>query len=68
MLPFIKWVGGKIQLLDKIDEHIPKQFSKYYEPFIGSEAVLFHLQPNPDKPEPYRSFISKDWSCSLKRN
>jgi len=45
VMPFVKWVGGKRQLLVEIKQHIPNQFSKYYEPFIGGGAVLFHLQP-----------------------
>ncbi|MCK5697177.1 MAG: DNA adenine methylase [Gammaproteobacteria bacterium] len=43
--PFVKWVGGKRQLLTQIMPYIPHEFSKYYEPFIGGGAVLFHLQP-----------------------
>jgi len=43
--PFVKWVGGKRQLLTEIEMHLPKQFSRYYEPFIGGGALLFHLQP-----------------------
>lgn len=46
--PFLKWVGGKRQLLPKIIEHLPNNLRKlkYYEPFIGGGAVLFHLQPD----------------------
>ncbi len=43
--PFVKWVGGKRQLLSEIEKHLPNAFSKYYEPFIGGGAVLFHIQP-----------------------
>lgn len=43
--PFVKWAGGKRQLLSSIYEHIPESFSTYYEPFVGGGAVLFHLQP-----------------------
>ncbi len=43
--PFVKWVGGKRQLLKEIEQHVPAQFTKYYEPFVGGGAVLFHLQP-----------------------
>ncbi|WP_420628986.1 DNA adenine methylase [Candidatus Leptofilum sp.] len=43
--PFVKWVGGKRQLLAEIKRYIPQQFSRYYEPFVGGGAVLFHLQP-----------------------
>lgn len=44
VVPFVKWVGGKRQLLHEIELHIPK-FSTYYEPFVGGGAVLFHIQP-----------------------
>ncbi len=43
--PFVKWVGGKRQLLEEITKYRPKKFSTYYEPFVGGGAVLFHLQP-----------------------
>ncbi|WP_211232566.1 DNA adenine methylase [Oleidesulfovibrio alaskensis] len=43
--PVVKWVGGKRQLLPSIEKYIPKKFDRYFEPFIGGGAVLFHLQP-----------------------
>lgn len=43
--PFVKWAGGKRQLLDKISERMPQTYNNYYEPFIGGGAVLFELQP-----------------------
>src|SRR5690606_41145782 len=43
--PFLKWVGGKRQLMPAIKELIPKKYNDYYEPFIGGGAVLFELQP-----------------------
>ena len=45
VMPIVKWVGGKRQLLDEINKYIPKKFNTYYEPFFGGGAVLFHLQP-----------------------
>lgn len=45
MEPFVKWAGGKRQLLDKIWERTPNKFDTYYEPFIGGGAVLFRLKP-----------------------
>ena len=43
--PFIKWVGGKTQLLPELTSRIPDDFSRYFEPFIGGGALFFHLQP-----------------------
>ena len=45
--PFLKWVGGKRQIMPSIVELMPKNIGSYnyVEPFIGGGAVLFHLQP-----------------------
>ena len=43
--PFVKWAGGKKQLLDRLEAHMPATYGRYYEPFIGSGALLLHLQP-----------------------
>lgn len=45
MQSFIKWAGGKSQLVDRIKERMPKFYNTYYEPFIGSGALLFDLLP-----------------------
>lgn len=46
VMPVLKWVGGKRQLLPEIQRYLPKRkFGTYYEPFIGGGAVFFHLQP-----------------------
>lgn len=47
VMPFLKWVGGKRQLIPDITELLPKNIAtlNYIEPFIGGGAVLFHLQP-----------------------
>lgn len=41
--PFLKWAGGKRQLLSQMDFYFPKKFTKYIEPFVGGGAVFFHL-------------------------
>lgn len=46
MQPFVKWAGGKRQLLPEIQQHLPKKFNTYYEPFIGGGALLFELAHN----------------------
>lgn len=45
--PYLKWAGGKRQLLPEIRKHLPLRISEYtyYEPFVGAGAVLFDLQP-----------------------
>ena len=41
--PFLKWVGGKRQLLPVLRRFYPEQFGRYFEPFVGSGAVFFDL-------------------------
>jgi DNA adenine methylase len=45
--PYLKWAGGKRQLLIDIKKYLPKGISNYtyYEPFIGAGALFFELQP-----------------------
>lgn len=40
--PFVKWAGGKTQLLPQLDALIPK-FDRYFEPFLGGGALFFRL-------------------------
>ncbi len=41
--PFLKWAGGKGQLLEEFEKYFPSNFETYYEPFLGGGAVFFHL-------------------------
>ena len=43
--PFVKWAGGKRQLLSQIKERMPEKYNDYYEPFVGGGAVTFELLP-----------------------
>lgn len=46
ILPFLKWAGGKRWLVTKYSSIFPNTYNRYIEPFLGSGAVFFKLQPN----------------------
>ncbi|EGP94362.1 DNA adenine methylase [Nitrosarchaeum koreense] len=41
--PFVKWAGGKRQLIPILHQNLPGAFGTYYEPFLGGGALLFHI-------------------------
>src|SRR5688572_13828250 len=41
--PFLKWAGGKRQLLRELRRFVPPAFRGYHEPFLGSGALFFDL-------------------------
>jgi DNA adenine methylase len=41
--PFLKWAGGKRQLLEELRRFVPPEFRAYHEPFLGSAALFFDL-------------------------
>jgi len=43
--PFLKWAGGKRQLISQMDPFFPIKFNKYIEPFVGGGAIFFYLLP-----------------------
>lgn len=43
--PFLKWVGGKGQLLKQFQDIYPSKYGTFYEPFVGGGAVFFNLRP-----------------------
>lgn len=45
ILPFLKWAGGKRWLVTQYPSMFATNFERYIEPFLGSAAVFFHLQP-----------------------
>lgn len=57
--PFVKWVGGKSQLLDQLEKFIPvdgeNELTKYAEPFVGGGALLFSVLSKYDFDELYIS-------------
>ena len=64
--PFLKWAGGKTQLLDVIDNHLPDEIKdsgvieKYFEPFVGGGAVFFNLISHYEIDYVYLGDINKD--------
>jgi len=43
--PFVKWAGGKRQLIPQMEEYLPKNYNKFIEPFVGGGALFFHIKP-----------------------
>lgn len=43
--PVLKWAGGKRQLLEEIQQRLPRSYDQYHEPFLGGGAVFFNIQP-----------------------
>lgn len=43
--PFTKWTGGKRKLLTQLHEHLPFEYNRYFEPFVGGGALFFDLAP-----------------------
>ena len=70
--PFVKWAGGKKQVIKKIDQHIPdeikktKKIKKYFEPFLGGGAVFFHLVSKYNIKYAYLSDINKELILTYK--
>lgn len=67
--PFIKWVGGKGQLIEQLDAQLPHDFScqenvTYIEPFVGGGAMLFYLlQKYPNIKHAVINDINEDLTC-----
>ncbi len=65
--PFLKWAGGKKALLPELLKIIPKNYNRYFEPFLGSGALFFALEPK----EAYLSDLNSELINSyqqIKRN
>ena len=58
--PFLKWVGGKTQILPEIRKRYPAKFDNYYEPFLGAGAVFLDVIANFDVKNVYASETNTD--------
>ena len=64
--PFMKWVGGKRQLIPDIESRLPptilktKEIDNYFEPFIGGGALFFYLMNNYNVKKAYISDVNKE--------
>ena len=73
VLPFLKWAGGKRWLVPNQLDEFPDEYNRYFEPFLGSGAVFFALNPksavlsdtNQDLIEVYTA-IKLDWRRVMK--
>ena len=63
MHPFVKWAGGKTQLLDKLVSFMPKEYNHYFEPFIGGGALLFHVAPKNFTINDFNSELVQAYKC-----
>jgi DNA adenine methylase len=58
--PFVKWAGGKTQLLSVLSKYIPSTFNWYFEPFLGGGAMFFHVSSRNLQFASYLSDINED--------
>ena len=61
--PFVKWAGGKRQIIDKLKQYVPEEFNIYYEPFIGGGALLFELSPKRAVVNDYNKELMNVYEC-----
>ena len=55
--PFLKWAGGKTQILDELVARSPARIDTYYEPFLGGGALFFRLAADPER-RPRRAVLN----------
>lgn len=70
--PFIKWAGGKTQLLNELEKRLPpeiigsKKIKRYIEPFVGGGALFFHLKRKYNIKESYLFDINRELIIAYK--
>lgn len=63
--PFVKWAGGKTQLLEKLNNYMPKSYNNYFEPFVGGGALFFNIAPKKAIINDYNSELICAYRCFL---
>ena len=61
--PFVKWAGGKTQLLDKLKEYLPESFGTLYEPFVGGGSFFLSLGLNDVHINDYNEELIDAYDC-----
>ena len=64
--PFVKWAGGKRQIMSELLKYVPEKYNTYYEPFIGGGALFFELFNSKDKKaiiNDYNKELMNVYSC-----
>ncbi len=59
--PFLKWAGGKRQLLPELCKRVPKSFGTYWEPFLGGGALFFSLRARPARLSDTNAELGTTW-------
>ena len=58
--PFVKWAGGKRQLIPILNQHLPENYGAFFEPFLGGGAMLFHTITKNPKQKCHVSDLNSD--------
>ena len=66
--PFLKWAGGKRQLLAHIEALLPERIDTYFEPFLGGAAVFFRLAAGDGFGAPCSPTRTRSWSTATRRS
>lgn len=66
--PFVKWAGGKRQIIDELKKYIPEEYSTYFEPFVGGGALLFELSPKKAVINDYNAELINVYECIKNEN
>ncbi len=66
--PFVKWAGGKRQIIDELKKRIPKRFGIYFEPFVGGGALFFELSPSKAVINDLNKELMNVYNCIKDRN